>query len=403
MPSLSDLGVVTGKERLCFLSSTSPSSSSPPRISSSMESIKPLTLGSSLLVPNVQELAKQPMETIPPRYLRPELNSRIINSTDSSQIEIPVIDLRKFHIGESIFASELEKFHMVCRDWSFFQLVNHGVKSSVVEKMKLAIQQFFALTMEEKKRYWQQPGEVEGFGQAFVVSEEQKLDWNDIFYTNTLPPELRKSHLYDNLPLYFREAMEAYSLELEKLAKELLGLMAKALGMDEKDMAETFEGGAQSMRMNYYPPCPQPEEVIGLTPHSDATGLTLLLQVNEMEGLQIRKDGVWVPVKPLPDAFIVNIGDCLEILTNGIYRSIEHRAVVNSTKERLSIATFYNPRMLGEIGPAHSLVTAERPAKFKTVATEKYFKDFFTRELNGKSFLDSLRIEGTTAALSDQP
>ncbi|XP_068666992.1 protein SRG1-like isoform X2 [Aristolochia californica] len=368
-----------------------------------MESTKSLTFGSSLLVPSVQELAKQPMETIPPRYLRPELDSRIINSTDASQIEIPVIDLRKFHIGESIFASELEKFHMVCRDWGFFQLVNHGVKSSVVEKMKLAIQQFFTLTMEEKKRYWQQSGEVEGFGQAFVVSEEQKLDWNDIFFMTTLPPELRKSHLYDILPLYFREAMEAYSLELEKLAKELLGLMAKALGMDEKDMAETFEGGIQSMRMNYYPPCPQPEEVIGLTPHSDAVGLTLLLQVNEMEGLQIRKDGVWVPVKPLPDAFIVNIGDCLEIFTNGIYRSIEHRAVVNSTKERQSIATFYSPRMLGEIGPARSLVTAEGPAKFKTVPTEKYFKDLFTRELNGKSFLDSLRIEGPTAALSDQP
>ena len=67
------------------------------------------------------------------------------------------------------------------------------------------------------------------------------------------------------------------------------------------------------MRMNYYPPCPQPEQVIGLTPHSDAVGLTILLQINEMEGLQIKKEGMWVPVKPLPETFVVNVGDVLEV------------------------------------------------------------------------------------------
>ena len=65
--------------------------------------------------------------------------------------------------------------------------------------------------------------------------------------------------------------------------------------------------------MNYYPPCPQPESVIGLSPHSDAVGLTILLQINEMEGLQIRKEGLWIPVKPLPNAFIINIGDIVEV------------------------------------------------------------------------------------------
>ena len=65
--------------------------------------------------------------------------------------------------------------------------------------------------------------------------------------------------------------------------------------------------------MNYYPPCPQPELVMGLNTHSDAAALTILLQINEMKGLQIRKDGRWIPIKPLPNAFIVNIGDILEV------------------------------------------------------------------------------------------
>lgn len=83
--------------------------------------------------------------------------------------------------------------------------------------------------------------------------------------------------------------------------------------MKANDMKELFDEGWQSMRMNYYPPCPQPENVIGLSPHSDSVALTILLQINDMEGLQIRKDNMWIPVTPLPDAFIVNIGDILEV------------------------------------------------------------------------------------------
>ena len=111
-----------------------------------------------------------------------------------------------------------------------------------------------------------------------------------------------------------RETLETYSAELECLARKILDFMAKALGMEAEDMREMIGEGWQAMRMNYYPPCPQPELVIGLTPHSDGVGLTILLQINEMEGLQIRKDGVWIPVKPLPHAFIVNIGDMLQVI-----------------------------------------------------------------------------------------
>lgn len=89
--------------------------------------------------------------------------------------------------------------------------------------------------------------------------------------------------------------------------------MEKALKMESMEMRGFFEEGMQSMRMNYYPPCPQPHKAIGITPHSDSVGLTILLQLNEVEGLQIRKDGMWIPVWPLPNAFILNVGDILEV------------------------------------------------------------------------------------------
>ncbi|KAJ0549453.1 putative codeine 3-O-demethylase [Helianthus annuus] len=72
------------------------------------------------------------------------------------------------------------------------------------------------------------------------------------------------------------------------------------------------------------------------------------------------------------------------MVTNGLYKSIEHRAIVNSEKERLSIATFFAPKLDGEIGPAPSLITPENPPKFKRVTVVDLFKNIFARELYGK-------------------
>ena len=73
---------------------------------------------------------------------------------------------------------------------------------SLIEKVKVGMQEFFNLLREEKKKLWQLPGNIEGFGQIFVVSEEQKLDWGDMFYINTLPIHLR--NLFVKIPLLFR-------------------------------------------------------------------------------------------------------------------------------------------------------------------------------------------------------
>ncbi|XP_075497696.1 oxoglutarate-dependent flavonoid 7-O-demethylase 1-like [Primulina tabacum] len=344
-------------------------------------------LGGLHEVPNVQELAKQISTTVPKRYVRFDGNDSILSKVSPSS-EVPVIDMHQLD-GDSMV--ELGKLHDACQEWGFFQLINHGVSSGVVENMKLEVQKFFSLPIEEKKRFYQEEGDVEGYGQAFVVSEDQKLDWADMFSIVTLPTYLRKNHLIPKLPHTFREAIEAYSVELKILAMKLLSLMARVLKIKEEDMKILFERGTQSMRMNFYPPCPQPELVMGLCPHSDAIALSILIQINEVEGLQVKKDGVWIPVVPLPGAFLVNIGDMLEIVTNGTYRSVEHRAVVNTEQERLSVVTFLSPEMERDLGPAPSLITAETPAKFKRISVSDYLKGLFARERVGKSHLDSIR------------
>ncbi|KAJ0018924.1 hypothetical protein Pint_10098 [Pistacia integerrima] len=89
--------------------------------------------------------------------------------------------------------------------------------------------------------------------------------------------------------------------------------MGKALRIEDDYIKHLFEEGRQGIRLNYYPPCPQTELAVGISPHSDGGGLTILLQLNEMDGLQIRKNEMWVPIKPLPGAFIINIGNVLEV------------------------------------------------------------------------------------------
>ncbi|KAK1439367.1 hypothetical protein QVD17_05184 [Tagetes erecta] len=348
-------------------------------------------LGASILVPSVQQLVKDQQylnNIIPPRYIR---DDQVITPSFSSQLpQVPIIDMQQLASQED--SVELQKLHSACKDWGFFQIINHGVDFSLLERVKKETQDFFELPIDEKHKFWQTTDDIEGFGQAFVVSEDQKLDWADMFYMLTLPRHFRKPRLFPNLPLPFRDTLEAYSAELKNTAMKTLVYIAKALKMESKEMTELFEEGMQSMRMNYYPPCPQPEQVIGLTPHSDAVGITFLLELNQVHGLQIRKDDTWIPIIPLPNAFIVNIGEIIEIVTNGEYKSIEHRATVNADRERLSIATFLSPDLDGDLGPAPSLITPETPPKFTRVSTVDFFKNLFSRELKRKTNLEQYYI-----------
>ncbi|CAH8381375.1 unnamed protein product [Eruca vesicaria subsp. sativa] len=366
------------------------------------------TQWSSIIVPSVQEMVKEKMiTTVPPRYVQSDQEKSGVTSDSGLIPEIPIIDMKRLCSPTSVDSDS--------------ELVNHGIDASFMDKTKLEIQDFFNLPMEEKKKFWQQPDEMEGFGQAFVMSEDQKLDWSDMFFFIVQPAQLRKPHLFPKLPLpfrfcmhtnvltfstisqnylclhflmFFRDTLEMYSAQVKSIAKILIAKMGEALQIKPEEIEKIFgDDMFQSMRMNYYPPCPEPHQVIGVTPHSDAAALTILLQVNDVEGLQIKKDGKWVFVKPLPNAFIVNVGDVLEIITNGIYKSIEHRVVVNSEKERLSFATFHNPGLNKEISPAKSLVENQKKcAKFKSLMTKDYLKGLFSRELYGKAYLDALRI-----------
>ncbi|CAI0396540.1 unnamed protein product [Linum tenue] len=251
-----------------------------------------MEVGGSLPVPNVQQLASR-YEGVPVRYIRPELELERVSNDEYDRI--PLIDMSKLN---DVRDDEAAKLHSACKDWGFFQVINHGVAEEVILKMKADIQEFFSRPLEEKMEYAQLPNGIEGYGQAFVVSEEQKLDWGDMLYINAQPVNRRNMRLW---PSSLRASLDQYSIELEKVAQSLMISMAKNLGVEHEKLLDLFKEGVQTVRMNYYPPCEQASKVIGIAPHSDGSGLTLLNQVNEVQGLQIKKDGKWVPVDPIPD------------------------------------------------------------------------------------------------------
>uniref|UniRef100_A0A1D1YAI9 S-norcoclaurine synthase 1 n=2 Tax=Anthurium amnicola TaxID=1678845 RepID=A0A1D1YAI9_9ARAE len=348
-------------------------------------------LGGSLPVPNVQSLAASctSPSTVPDRYLRPDLDGHVVVHGDAEQL--PVIDLAVL-LGEGRPSSrdEAAKLRSACEDWGFFQLVNHGVGEEAVESMKAAMEGFFSQPLEEKMGSSEQrAGSIEGYGQAFVVSDEQKLDWGDMLFFYAQPPDLKNTRLWPSHPPTFRSALEKYSMEVKKVALSLLRQLGGELGLEAEELTGLFQEGVQGVRMNYYPH--HTGRLLGISPHSDAVGLTLLLQVNPVQGLQIRRAGRWIPVCPMPGALVVNVGDVLQILSNGQYKSIEHRVIINAEKERLSIAAFHSPNLDCLIGPLPELVK-EGEQRYNTLRSEDYARLVISSKLDGKNLLDSMKV-----------
>ncbi|KAJ0038888.1 hypothetical protein Pint_24102 [Pistacia integerrima] len=194
------------------------------------------------------------------------------------------------------------------------QLINQEVSDELLRNMKEQAQEFFALPLQEKKRWAQKPGSLEGYGQAFVTSPQQKLEWNDMLFLKTLPPSIRNQNLWPQKPQKFRETLETYSGDMRKVAISLATFIAMALEIEtHEEISRAYQEGTYEVRMNLYPPCPESELVIGILPHADISGITLLLECGDMPRLEALKDGQWVTVLPKHGAIVVNLGHITEV------------------------------------------------------------------------------------------
>ncbi|GLJ28691.1 hypothetical protein SUGI_0565410 [Cryptomeria japonica] len=266
---------------------------------------------------------------------------------------IPVIDMANFN-GEGR-ADIMASIASACETPGFFQLLNHGIPHSLMDLVKRACSENYKLTREQS---FKESLPVKKLEDAMVAeangnkcAEIENVDWEDAF----LISELDASNSWPSQPNNFREAIEEFRKEIYKLAENLLEIISINLGLEKGYLKEAFAGDDKPFfgtKVSHYPPCPRPDLIKGIRAHTDAGGIILLFQDDEVPGLQVLSNGNWIDVQPIPHSIVIDIGDQLEAISGGKYKSAWHRILPTENGNRLSVASFYNPSYSAMIYPA---------------------------------------------------
>lgn len=305
------------------------------------------------LVPRVESLSSSGIQSIPKEYVRPqeELTSIVSVFEEEQKHEgpqVPTIDLKEINSEDKEVREKCrEELIEAARDWGVMHLVNHGISDELINRVKKAGEEFFNLPIEEKEKYAneQASGHIQGYGSKLANNASGQLEWEDYFFHLIYPEGKRDLSIWPKNPSYYTEVTSEYARQLRGLATKILSVLSIGLGLEE-DRLEKEVGGLEElllqMKINYYPKCPQPELALGVEAHTDVSSLTFILH-NMVPGLQLFYDGKWVTAKCVPNSIIMHIGDTIEILSNGKYKSILHRGLVNKEKVRISWAVFCEP------------------------------------------------------------
>ncbi|KAJ3700294.1 hypothetical protein LUZ61_003999 [Rhynchospora tenuis] len=266
----------------------------------------------------------------------------------------PVINMKKLEGEERGAAMNL--LHDACENWGFFEVLNHGISHELMDEVEKLTKEHYEKRRENSFKEFANKAIEEGSN----GKDTSHIDWESTFFLRHLPI----SNISDlpDLDDNYREIMRKFSKEIEKLAEHLLDLLCENLGLEKGYLKKAFwgsKGPTFGTKVSNYPPCPRPDLIKGLRAHTDAGGIILLFQDDQVSGLQLLKDDQWIDVPPMRHAIVINIGDQLEVITNGKYKSVVHRVVAQTDGNRMSIASFYNPGADAVIFPAPALVQKE--------------------------------------------
>ncbi|XP_011071218.1 protein DMR6-LIKE OXYGENASE 1-like [Sesamum indicum] len=306
---------------------------------------------------------------------------------------LPVIDFSAITAEDPDRRSQaINDLSNACQEWGLFILVNHGIPEELMNATFTATREFFSLPESEKKQY-----EAKSASDPIKCGNFNVADTsNQIF---TLWREYLKLYFHPdfhcpNQPHLLREVLLGYSKRTLKLARKLMEAMSDALELerDYVDQVLKLDSSLQILAANLYPPCPEPDKAIGVPQHTDPGLFTFLIH-NGVAGLQIEHNGQWFdPVSP-QNSILVNVDDQLQILSNGRYKSVKHRAVLNSERERMSIIVVNGPSGEAVVGPATPLVQKDGRPLYRSMRYVEYVETQLTKtRINGKSLLEQRMI-----------
>ncbi|KAA9331327.1 isopenicillin N synthase family oxygenase [Hymenobacter busanensis] len=308
--------------------------------------------------------------------------------------EIPSLDLADFRSGDAQrkakFVQDLGEAY---QNIGFVALKNHGLNDEQTATLYRDVQSFFSLPDEVKQQY-ENP---ELAGQRGYISKGKEHakgrntgDLKEFFHVGQEvddPNDPIKNEYPDNIfpkeiPTFKDTALQTYKT-LEAAGKDVLRAIALYLHLPENYFDDKVRNGNSILRpIHYYPienPDAVPADAVRAAEHGDINLITLLMGASA-DGLQVkRRDGKWIPITALPDQIVVNVGDMLQRLTNGVLKSTIHR-VVNPAREKMntsrySIPFFMHPRSEMSLAALEHCVTPDNPKKEADITAGEFLNE----------------------------
>ncbi|XP_065867513.1 gibberellin 3-beta-dioxygenase 1-like [Euphorbia lathyris] len=338
-----------------------------------------------VLPPHTKLLDFTSLEEVPDSYKWSQFDDNHQSPVAKTDDSVPVIDLSDPNAPKAISHA--------CKTWGIFQVINHGVPLNLLHDIEFVSSTLFSLPAHQKLKAERSPDGISGYGRAKISNFFSKFMWSEGF-TIVGSPFDHFRLLWPQDHAQFCNIIEEYQTEMQKLAARLMWSMLSPLGITMEDLKWAgpngdFPDASAALQLNYYPACPDPDKAMGLAAHTDSTLLTILSQ-NSTSGLQVFKEETgWVTVPPVSGGLIINVGDLLQVLSNGLYTSVCHRAMVNRTKLRLSMAYLYGPPSNVSISPLMKLLGPTQPPLYRSVTWTEYLS---IRAKLFKDALASLRI-----------
>lgn len=311
--------------------------------------------------------------------------------------EIPIVDVAPFFAGKpGALEAAADKLRRAQEEVGFYYLVGHGVPQSLVDRMFADTARFHALPLEKKLALKQNVHNVgympfkgsvtranaldgkvgrPNLVEAFFIKRDLAPDHPDVLAgrrfrgTNQWPDPA-------DLP-GFRETCLAYADALERLGKRMLPIYATALGLPPDYFDAGFADPMFTLRLSHYPPVEREEGEFGLAPHTDTSFLTFLAQ-NEVPGLSIRVDGVWLDAPVVPGAFVVNSGNMLRRWTNDRFLSTPHRAINGSGQDRYAIPFFFDCNIDWTMACLPTCQGPDNPPRYEPITYLEYMTGYTT-------------------------
>lgn len=288
---------------------------------------------------------------------------------------VPIVDVRPLVAGDKDRRATADRLGQACRECGFFYITGHGVDAGLCARLETLSRQFFASSLPEKNRIAMSRGGRAWRG-YFAVGDELTSGKPDrkegLYFGADLPPNhpevlaatpMHGANLFPSIP-GFRKTVLQYMDAMTRLGHALSAGLSLSLGLDEDYFAKRYTAEPLVLfRIFNYPKStvlPNDEASWGVGEHTDYGLLTILWQ-DDAGGLQVKSRSRWIEAPPIPGTFICNIGDMLDRLTRGLYRSTPHRVLNVAGRDRLSFPFFFDPNFRAKVRPIDELANLTIP------------------------------------------